>query len=108
MAYENLYDSLSYNISNDDLTIDEKKFLTAQLPELDTEKKELIYTLILHDYSKANPNTKVVYPYKTKQLSNDKIELKLDAWPNKLKRIIYKFVKLAQESANEQAEKMVI
>ena len=98
MAYENLYDSLSYNISNDDLTVEEKKFLSANLPLLDAEKKELVYTLILHDYSKSNPNTKVVYPYKSKQLTNDKIEIKLDAWPNKLKRIVYKFVKLAIET----------
>lgn len=102
MAYENLYDSLSYNISNDDLTVDEKKFLINHLPKLDAEKKELIYTLILHDYSKSNPNTKVVYPYKSKQITNDKIELKLDAWPNKLKRIIYKFVKLASESVESE------
>lgn len=95
MDYENLYDSLGYNIINDDLTIEEKKWITKTIETLNDEKKKVIYLLILHDYVKLNPNTKVVFPYKCKQLSTNRLEIKLDALPPHLKRIIFKFVKLA-------------
>jgi len=101
MAHENLYDSLGYNITNEDLTIDEKDLLMENITKLCPEKKELVYLLMLHDYIKNNPNTKVIFPYKSKQISNDKIEIKLDALPIRLKRIIYKFCKLAEISDNE-------
>jgi hypothetical protein len=100
MAHENLYDSLGYNISNDDLTPEEKQFLADTIPILDDEKKELIYLLMLHDYVKTNPNTKVIFPYKCKQVSN-RLEIKVDALPLRLKRILYKFVKLAEVSSTE-------
>lgn len=98
MAYENLYDSLGYNIPGDDLTDDEKQELTEMISKLDAEKKELIYLLILHDYVKQNPNTKVIFPYKSKQIGNDRLEIKVDALPTKLKRILYRFSKLAEMS----------
>ena len=101
MAYENLYDSLGYNISNNDLTDTEKKHLCQSIPNMDKDKKETIYMLILHDYTKANPNTKVIFPYKSKQIVNDRIEIKVDALPIRLKRILYKFIKLAEVSTNE-------
>jgi len=105
MAHENLYDSLGYNISDDDLAAEEKQSLTDTIATLDNEKKELIYLLILHDYVKANPNTKVIFPYKCKQVMNDRLEIKVDALPTRLKRILYKFCKLAEVSASEAAEK---
>jgi len=99
MAHENLYNSLSYNISTDDLTEDEKVYLVDSITNwTDPEKKETVYMLILHDYTKSNPNTKVIFPYKSKQLSNDSLEIKIDALPIRLKRILYKFVKLADMS----------
>ena len=101
VAHENLYDSLSYNITNDDLNIEEKEYLIDSISTLTQEKKELIYLLMLHDYKKYNPNSKVILPYKSKQLNNDKIEIKLDSLPLRLKRIIYKFCKLAEISDSE-------
>jgi hypothetical protein len=95
MACENLYASLSYNISNDDLSNEEKQYLTENISKLDNEKKELLYTLILHDYIKSNPNTKVMFPYKSKQIDTDRIEIKVDALPNTLKRVLHKFVTFA-------------
>ena len=104
MAYENLYDSLGYNISNEDLTQKEKQNLIDTILTLDQEKKELIYLLILHDYMKNNPNSKVIFPYKSKQVANDKLEIKVDALPIRIKRILYKFCKLVEVSANETVE----
>ena len=101
MAHENLYDSLGYNIPSDDLTAEEKQSLIDTITTLDSNKKELIYLLVLHDYVKANPNTKVIFPYKCKQVTNDRLEIKVDALPIRLKRILYKFSKLAEVSAGD-------
>jgi len=99
MAHENLYNSLSYNISTDDLKLDEKEYLAESITNWDNqEKRETVYLLILHDYIKSNPNTKVIFPYKSKQLSDDSLEIKIDALPIRLKRILLKFVKLAEVS----------
>lgn len=101
MAHENLYDSLGYNIPTDDLSPEEKQSLIDTIASLDTEKKEYIYYLVLHDYIKNHPNTKVIFPYKCKQVTSDKLEIKVDILPIRLKRILYKFSKLAEVSANE-------
>lgn len=102
MTYENLYDSLGYNICGTDLTSEEKDEILDIISQLDVEKREVIYLLMLHDWIKSNPNTKVIFPYKSKQISPDKLEIKIDALPIKLKRIIYKFCKLAQIKDGEQ------
>lgn len=108
---DNLYNSLSYNLPTDDLSSDEKDEMVdimkclkskAEKNELDSAKyneiNNIIFSLITQDYNKYNPNTKVVYPYKTKQLDEDKIEVKIDCLPIRLKRILQKFIKLAKEN----------
>ena len=50
--------------------------------------------LILYHHDKTNPNTKVIFPYKIKQI-NERLEIKVDALPPQLGQIIYKFTKLA-------------
>ena len=74
MDYMNLYNSLGYNIPTTDLSSEEKQILTDSIVNLDAERRELIYLLMLHDYTKANPSTKVVFPYKSKQIANDKLK----------------------------------
>ena len=101
----NLYNSLGYNIPTTDLSSEEKQILTDSIVNLDAERRELIYLLMLHDYTKANPSTKVIFPYKSKQIANDKLEIKVDALPIRLKRILFRFVRLAEVSGNEMAEK---
>ena len=90
---DNLYNSLSYKITSHDLTLNEKEKICKMAELLDQEKQEIIYMLILHHHHKQNNTSKVVYPYKIKQIS-DVIEIKLDALPLRLKQILYKFVNI--------------
>lgn len=101
MDPENLYDSLSYNIPIEDLSIAEKQDLTESVKNFNAEQKELVYRLILHDYVKTRPSTKVIFPYKTKQITPNSLEIKVDALPIRLKRILYKFSKIVELSENE-------
>lgn len=98
---QNLYNSLTYNASNDELTEEEKTFITEQIPLLDDEKRKLVWKLILCDHKKSNPKSKVIYPYKTKQIDDD-IEIKIDALPTVLQRVLYKFCMFESKNAVEE------
>lgn len=94
-TYDTLYSSLSYNLKEADLTIEEKDFLIERTNDsnMPRDKKEIIYALCLIDYFRYFPNTKVIYPYKCKQVQDDVLEIKLDSLPIRLKQILYKFVR---------------
>ena len=100
--YDNLYNSLAYNLPSEDITEDEKNMISEIIQKLDSESIEIIYILILHDWNKFNPNTKVIFPYKTKQV-NDNLEIKLDCLPIRLKRILLKFVTVANSKLEESS-----
>lgn len=102
MSCENLYNSLCYNIPTTDLTDSELIDMIEKINLFKKDKVETIYLLILHDYIKTNPTTKVLYPYKSKQLPNNKLEIKLDALPIRLKRILYKFTQFESNNKTEQ------
>jgi hypothetical protein len=99
--YETLYNSLDYNVSLDDLNDDEKEELSSLVENFDIEQREIFYQLILHHWSRINPNTKVIYPYKMKQIDND-LEVKVDCLPIRVKRILLKFGRLAKKSGEEK------
>lgn len=95
MSCETLYENLLIGKKNEDLTIEEKNKFCENCANLTREQKETFYTLILHHYSKATPSSKVVYPYKIKQLNSDQVEIKIDTLPNQLKQILYQFCNVA-------------
>jgi hypothetical protein len=95
--YETLYNSLSFHLSLDDLPTNEKLELFDLVSRFDIHKSEIFYQLILHDWMRHNPNTKVIYPYKIKQ-NNDDLEIKVDCLPIRLKRILLKFARLADKT----------
>ena len=98
MDIQNLYESLRYNIPDEDLTDGEKEELLDLIKNFNEENKQHVYLLILHNYTKSNPKTKTIFPYKLKQYDNNRLEIKLDALPINLKRILYKFAKLVNSN----------
>lgn len=101
--YETLYNSLGFNLSLDDLNDDEKEEMTEIVSRFNIDQKEIFYQLILHDWSRHNQNTKVIYPYKMKQHDND-LEIKVDCLPIRVKRILLKFARLADQSEKEKIQ----
>lgn len=99
--YDNLYESLSYNIPNLELSNEEKQFIVKNSSNLETEQKEIIYLLILYHYNKENPTSKTILPFKMQQ-HDTYLEIKLDALDRKLKQVLYKFIK--QIFPNEKLE----
>ncbi len=110
-VYDNLYNSLSYNLPTEDLNTEEKDEIVAIMENLSKTLKDtnegvtkwheinsIIFSLIVQDYNKYNPNTKVVFPYKTKQLDDEKLEIKIDCLPIRLKRILQKFIRIAKDN----------
>jgi hypothetical protein len=100
-TYENLYNSLSYNLLEEDLSTEQKNDLVTLSSKLDLERKEIIYHLCLIDYCKYSPNTKVVFPYKCKQTTTDTLEFKVDNLPIRLKQILLRFVRVADMSMGQ-------
>lgn len=103
---ENLYNSLGYNASTDDLTDVEKTFIIEQIPLLNEEKKKLVWKLILCDHMKTNPKSKVIFPYKTKQIDDD-IEIKIDALPVTLQRVLHKFCTFETQNSQQDVTPLV-
>lgn len=89
--YDNLYESLSYNIPNRELSQEEKNFIVKHSVNLNEEQKEIVYLLILYHHIKENPNSKVILPYKMKQ-KDTYLEIKLEALDKNMKQILFKFI----------------
>jgi hypothetical protein len=97
--FDTLYNSLSYNVPEMDLSDDQKNELVLMVRTLTQEQKDIIYYLCLIDFSKFYPNKKVVFPYKCKQIGPKTLEIKIDSLPIRTKQILYKFVKLTAQSS---------
>lgn len=86
-----LYDSLQTNLKDKDLTTRQKGDFIKKIVEIDQEGQELVFALI-KTYSN-NDNDFLLLPYDGKYVSND-IVYDLDKFPNKLKQLLYKFIKM--------------
>ena len=86
-----LYISLISNLPEKDLTILQKKDLINKISNMDSETHELIFALIKCFYIE-NTNDNVLIPYKG-IISKDNIDFDLMEMPNKLRQLLYKFIK---------------
>lgn len=96
-----LYNSLAKNINNKDLTIAQKKEFVSSMETFDTSGQELIYALI-RVYQKENKDdTTYGGDVVTTDGDTKRITYDLDQFPNKLKQILYKFMKMHVKKMEE-------
>ena len=96
-----IYDTLSENISQKDLTVKQKEEFMEKIKSLDQQGYELVYALI-RTFQMENNDDKTTFklPYKGKILKNE-IKFDLEKLPNKLKQMLYKFVNIHIRSMEE-------
>ena len=87
-----LYDSLSKNIPETDLTVSQKKLFIKRLDKIDHEGHELVYALIrMYQMENNEENTSFTLPYNGKFIDND-ISFDLNSLPIPLKQILSNFL----------------
>lgn len=97
-----LYDNLYQNIQSKDLTVKQKNDFMEKIKNINDIGSELIYALIrVYQMENNNEDNSIILPYDGKFIDNDMI-FDLNLLPNKLKQILYKFVKLHTRTMNEE------
>lgn len=105
-----LYDRLSKNVSNKDLTLKEKNLFLESIKNIDNNGSELVYVLIKFDSMNNNVNQNII-PYEGKQKNinnnNSDISWSLSKIPNKLKQILLNFLKMHVINMREEKERIL-
>jgi hypothetical protein len=97
-----LYDSLYKDAEETDLTASQKKSFITKVQTIDSDGYELLYALIrFYQVEVDGVNTKFDIPYSGKYVNKNDIEFDLTALPNKLKRILYKFIQVHIKKLDE-------
>lgn len=98
-----LYDSLSKDISNKDLSVIQKRTFIKNVSSIDKNGCELIYALIKTFQIENKEENDINYslPYKGEYNNND-IVFDLDNFPIKLKQILFKFVIVHLQKMKEE------
>lgn len=91
-----LYHTLNSNIQSTDLKKIEKTEILKTIDTMDQSSKEALFLLIYEHY-RLNEDPSDIYklPYGGTEKNNG-IEFNLSKMPIKLRRIIYKFIKIVQ------------
>lgn len=97
-----LYDSLSKNIPETDLSFSEKRAFIKRFEKIDHEGHELVYAVIrMYQMVNNEQNTSFTLPYNGKYINND-ISFDLDGFPIPLKQILAKFLSVHIEKMKEE------
>ena len=96
-----LYDNLSKDIANKDLSPSQKRSFIRKIKQIDDNGCELVYVLIRMYQIENDTNTSFTVPYNGIFSKND-ISFDLDQFPNKLKQLLYKFLKVHINKMNEE------
>jgi hypothetical protein len=93
-----LYNQISNNVSNIDLTPAEKEFFAENIKNMDELGRELLFVLIYQFYFENKKKGKNAIPYKGKKenIDNDLYNFtwNLQDLPTTLKQILLKFIKM--------------
>ena len=97
-----LYDSLSKNIPETDLSVSDKRAFIKRLEKIDHQGHELVYAVIrMYQMVHNEQNTSFTLPYNGKYINND-ISFDLDEFPIPLKQILAKFLAVHIEKMKEE------
>lgn len=99
-----LYESLFSTCSEEDLSLDEKQEFKFLIKEIDQKGSEYAYILIKM-YANNNPDKDYktyMVPFLGSYLGMN-IQFDLENFPNKLKQMVYKFIKTHKQSMDESA-----
>lgn len=102
-----LYDNLSQDLPNKELTQKQKQEIVKNISQIDPNGLELIYSLI-HYYFNSNEKDSDIsdLPYGGVKVKNDNdthdVEWDIDNFPTKLKQLLYKFVSMHLKSIEEK------
>lgn len=96
-----LYDSLSKDILNKDLSIKQKNDFINNVKNIDNTGSELIYALIkVYHIQNIDEKNTIILPFEGEYLNNE-IKFDLDKLPNKLKQILFKFLQIHTKTMKE-------
>ena len=97
-----LYDSLSLELKNLDLTTKEKDEFMKLVKNIDADGAERIYVLIrMYQLENSDDKSTFKIPYGGKYVKND-IKFDLNELPNELKQLLYKFIKIHSATMDEE------
>lgn len=89
-----LYNSLSLNLPEKDITQSQKNDMIKKISNMDSETHELIYVLIKSFYNDNTvKNNNIQIPYNG-VLEKEKLHFDISYFPNKLKQLLHKFITL--------------
>lgn len=95
-----VYDSLNKNIQDTDLKKDEKEEIIRTIENGKEEFCNAIFLLIYEDFkrysSDFDPNDPYKIPYAG--IENNGLEFRLPKFPLRLRRILFKFIKVMQQN----------
>lgn len=97
-----LYDSLSKDIAEKDLTSVQKRAFVKRVAKIDKNGHDLVYALIrMYQVENNEKNTSFTLPYNGTFIESD-INFDLDKFPHTLKQILFKFLGVHIEKMKEE------
>ena len=105
-----LYNNLSQDLPNKELTQKQKQEIIKNISKIDSNGLELIYSLI-HYYFNSNEKDSAisVIPYGGYKVKNENdthdVTWDIDSFPTKLKQLLYKFVSVHLKSIQEKFDR---
>lgn len=97
-----LYDSLSKDIPNVDITPIQKRSFIKKISKIDKNGNDLVYALIrMHQVENNEENISFILPYNGKFVDSD-INFDLDKFPKYLKQILFKFLGVHIDKMKEE------
>jgi hypothetical protein len=97
-----LYDSLSKDIPNIDLTLTQKKMFIKRISKIDKNGNDLVYALVrMYQVENNEVNTDFTLPYNGTFVESD-INFDLNKFPTNLKQILFKFLGVHIDKMKEE------